>query len=46
MENILPCVGCSIDTENRIVTIVIDHLTEFALLAPDEHFVYLPGVLK
>ena len=45
-DDILPCSGCSIDTENRIVTVIIDHLTEFALVAPDEHFVYLPSVLK
>lgn len=45
-EEILPCAGCSIDTVNRTVTVVINHLTEFALVGPDETKVYLPILLK
>lgn len=33
-EPILPCSGCAIDPATRTVTVVIDHLTEFALVAP------------
>jgi parallel beta-helix repeat protein len=29
---ILPCAGCSLDTVNNRITVVLDHLTEFALL--------------
>jgi hypothetical protein len=28
---LLPCDGCSLDTQNNVMTIVLDHLTEFAL---------------
>jgi hypothetical protein len=42
---ILPCEGCSIDTVNQRVTVVVDHLTEFALVDPTRK-VYLPIVLK
>jgi hypothetical protein len=45
-EEILPCAGCSIDTVNLKVTVVLDHLTEFALVGPDETKVYLPIVIK
>lgn len=27
----LPCAGCGVDTANRVVTVVADHFTEFAL---------------
>jgi hypothetical protein len=43
---ILPCTGCSVDTQNQTITVVIDHLTEFALLAPVERSVHLPVVLR
>jgi hypothetical protein len=29
---LLPCAGCSLDTVNNRITVVLDHLTEFALL--------------
>jgi len=45
-ERILPCAGCSVNTENHVIIAVIDHLTEFALLAPVERLVFLPVVLK
>jgi len=45
-KKILPCTGCSVDTEHHTIIAVIDHLTEFALLAPQERFVFLPIVLK
>jgi hypothetical protein len=44
-ESILPCPGCSVDTVSQTVTVVIDHLSEFALLAPKER-IYLPIVLR
>lgn len=28
---LLPCTGCGVDTANRVVTVVADHFTEFAL---------------
>jgi hypothetical protein len=34
-EAILPCSGCSVNTTERTVTVVIDHLTEFALVGPE-----------
>ncbi|RMF30759.1 MAG: hypothetical protein D6759_11320, partial [Chloroflexi bacterium] len=30
--NLLPCQGCSLDTQKNILTVVLDHLTPFALL--------------
>jgi hypothetical protein len=45
-EWILPCAGCSVDTENHTVIAVVDHLTEFALFAPRERLVFLPVVLE
>lgn len=47
-ETILPCDGCSIDTTNRTVTVVLDHFTEFALVAPDVSIsiVYLPLISR
>jgi hypothetical protein len=44
-QQILPCAGCSLDTANRRITVTLDHLTEFALVAPageGRAFVYLP----
>jgi len=29
---LLPCAGCALDTVNNRITVVLDHLTEFALL--------------
>jgi hypothetical protein len=46
---ILPCAGCSLDTANNKLTVVLDHLTEFALLAlasGGEKKVYLPLIIK
>ncbi len=31
---LLPCEGCLLDTDNNQVVVMVDHLTEFALLAP------------
>ena len=45
-ENVLPCTGCSNDTGNSTITVVIDHVTEFALLAPGEVFVFLPMMIR
>jgi len=33
-QNILPCSGCTVDTTNHKLTVVLNHLTEFALVAP------------
>jgi hypothetical protein len=30
-QPVLPCDGCSIDTENNVIIVTLDHLTEFAL---------------
>lgn len=47
-QPILPCDGCSIDTVNRTVTVVLDHFTEFALVAPkpSEYQIFLPAVQR
>lgn len=48
----LPCAGCSIDTVNRIVTVVADHFTDFALVGagattiPQQNAVFLPLVQR
>jgi uncharacterized repeat protein (TIGR01451 family) len=48
---ILPCTGCTHDTATNIITVLLDHLTEFALLVPAEgegggQKVYLPVIIK
>ena len=45
---ILPCDGCRVDTENQTVVLVLDHLTEFALVSSFEatHVLYLPTVIR
>jgi hypothetical protein len=47
-QNILPCAGCSNDTENRTITVVLDHLSEFALLADTSERlnVFIPYAMK
>ncbi len=42
----LPCAGCSLDTGNNILVVVLDHLTEFALLGEPKYGIYLPLVLR
>ncbi len=48
----LPCGGCSIDTVNKVVTVVADHFTDFALVGPSAvvtpvaKSVYLPLVVR
>jgi hypothetical protein len=39
-QNILPCAGCSINTTSHTVTVVLNHMTEFALGSPVP--IYLP----
>jgi hypothetical protein len=43
-QPILPCAGCSLDTTNHKLTIVLDHFTEFTLAVPIEHQVFVPLV--
>ncbi len=48
---ILPCEGCGINTATSTVTLVLDHLTEFALVAPVDttqaiNRVYLPAIMR
>lgn len=48
-QPLLPCTGCSVDTANRLVTVVADHFTEFVLVGAVEDFdlqnsLYLPLV--
>ena len=48
-RGILPCAGCSHDTEGQTFTVVLDHLSEFALLAGDPPPVwrlYQPLIMK
>lgn len=33
-QALLPCAGCGVDTAQRTVTVVLNHLSEFALVAP------------
>ncbi len=43
---LLPCTGCSHDISLNEITIALDHLTEFALLAKEMHKLYLPVILN
>ncbi len=43
-QYILPCSGCSVDTTKHTVTVVLNHLTEFALGEPSP--IYLPMQIK
>lgn len=48
----LPCAGCSVDTVNKVITIIADHFTDFAVVgqglaeAPGAAHVYLPLVKR
>lgn len=45
----LPCEGCYPDVEGQRFIVVLDHLTDFAILAgeqPDTWLQYLPIILK
>jgi hypothetical protein len=46
---LLPCDGCSHDPEGQRFVVVLDHLTEFAVLAgepPNRRHLYLPLIMK
>ncbi|MCX6050326.1 MAG: hypothetical protein NT075_34960 [Chloroflexi bacterium] len=51
---LLPCAGCSIDTTNKLITIVADHFTDFALVGqvgkpseqPSGQQIFLPLVKR
>jgi hypothetical protein len=43
-QNLLPCLGCGIDTRANRATLVANHFTEFTLAA--SHKLYLPLVLR
>jgi trimeric autotransporter adhesin len=48
-QPLLPCTGCNVDTNNRLVTVVADHFSEFALVGqvnnPNlQNSLYLPLV--
>jgi trimeric autotransporter adhesin len=52
-EPMLPCNGCSVDTTNRAVTVVTNHLSDFVLIGqltlpetPASHRIYLPLTVK
>ncbi|MFN2241317.1 MAG: hypothetical protein ACK2U2_03450, partial [Anaerolineae bacterium] len=47
-RGLLPCEGCSHDTGGQSFTVVLDHLTEFAVLAGEPYTsrLYLPLILK
>jgi hypothetical protein len=42
----LPCAGCGVDTVGNRITVVLDHLTEFALVGGEETRVFLPLVRR
>jgi hypothetical protein len=45
--NMFPCQGCSVDTTNKVITVVADHFTEFALLGKSStHTIFLPLTTK
>ena len=45
--DVLPCAGCSVDTVNNRITVVLDHFTEFALVGTAaETKVFLPLVRR
>jgi len=41
-----PCDGCSIDTMSNVITIWVDHLTEFALSGPTMRKARLPLLMR
>ncbi|MDO8671377.1 MAG: hypothetical protein Q7O66_08090 [Dehalococcoidia bacterium] len=43
---VLPCAGCSLDIDSNRLVAVLDHLTQFALLAPAQYRVFLPLTLR
>ena len=43
---LLPCAGCSVDTVNNRVIVVLDHLAEFALLGSSQRRLFLPLALR
>jgi hypothetical protein len=43
---ILPCDGCSNDTQKHRITVLLDHFTDFALLARTDSHIYLPLILR
>lgn len=44
-QSLLPCEGCSHDTETNIFTMTLNHLTQFAILS-EQQTVYLPLMRK
>jgi len=40
---LLPCAGCGVDTVNNVLTVVLDHFTEFALVG-SQYPIYLPFI--
>jgi hypothetical protein len=49
-QGLLPCEGCSLSIEPPRIVAVLDHLTEFAVLAGEppapRSYIYLPLVLR
>lgn len=46
-QALLPCAGCSVDTVNNRVTLVLNHFSDFALMAtPPSDEVYLPLIRR
>jgi hypothetical protein len=49
--NLLPCTGCDLDRDNQTLTLVLNHLTEFALLGEEEStstkiMIFLPVITR
>lgn len=43
---LLPCAGCSVDTANNRVTVVIDHFSAYALVSDFTRSAYLPSARR
>ncbi len=43
---VLPCAGCTLDMVNNTLTVRLNHLTEFALLAPMDYKLFLPLIRR
>ncbi|MCB8942174.1 MAG: hypothetical protein H6658_00215 [Ardenticatenaceae bacterium] len=45
-QPLLPCAGCSLDTANNEIVVMLDHLTEFGLFGVEIETAYLPLITK
>lgn len=46
-QSVFPCTGCSLNTSQNQITVLVDHFTEFALMAEIPNYpVFLPMVVR